>query len=123
MVDMASLSATPYWKARFDRVGAFTYSVEDGTRAAEMEGHLSDAEKRERMEELMDLQRSISFELNDEQVGRRTAALVDRLVDDDREYGAVARTVGQASEVDGVTHLLPADGLEPGILVDVEIIP
>lgn len=106
---------------RFDRVGAFSYSVEEGTRAAEMEGHLHDEEKRDRLEALMELQREISFELNQAQVGVRTTALVDRVVEDDPDYAFQARTVGQALDVDGVTHLYPADEVEQGDLVEVEI--
>jgi ribosomal protein S12 methylthiotransferase len=107
---------------RFDRVGAFTYSVEEGTRAADMDGHVDDDVKGERLEELMDLQRGISFERNLALVGRRATALVDRLVDDDAEHAAVARTTAQALDVDGVTHLRASAGVRPGDLVEVEIV-
>ena len=106
---------------RFDRVGAFTYSIEEGTPAAEMEEQLDEEEKRDRLEALMDFQREISFELNQLQVGTRTTALIDRVVEDDPEYGFQARTIGQALDVDGVTHLYPAEGVVPGELVEVEI--
>lgn len=106
----------------FDRVGAFTYSVEEGTRAAEMDGHLDDDVKEERLEELMELQRGISFDRNLALVGTTTTALVDQLVDDDPEVGAVARTVGQALDVDGVTQLGKAPGIVPGEMVEVEIV-
>ncbi len=107
---------------RFDRVGAFPYSPEEGTPAAAMEGQVPEEEKAERLETLMDLQREISFELNQAQVGRETLALVDRFVDDDPEYPFQARTVGQALDVDGVTHLYPVAGLAPGDFVDIEIV-
>lgn len=107
---------------RLDRVGAFTYSVEEGTRAAAMGDHLPEEEKRDRLEALMDVQREISYELNLAQVGTRTTALVDRVVEDDPEYAFQARTVGQALDVDGVTHLHPAHDVAPGDLVEVEIL-
>jgi ribosomal protein S12 methylthiotransferase len=107
---------------RFDRVGAFAYSVEEGTPAAEMRGEVPPEEKAERLETLMDLQRDISFELNLTQVGRRTTALVDRVVDDDPEFSHQARTAGQALDVDGVTNLLPAVGVLPGEFVEIEIV-
>ncbi|MHB1194105.1 MAG: 30S ribosomal protein S12 methylthiotransferase RimO [Longimicrobiales bacterium] len=109
-------------EVQFDRVGAFTYSVEEGTRAAEMDGQVDEDVKQERMEELMELQRGISFDRNLALVGRRAQALVDRLVDDDPEYAAVARTPAQALDVDGVTHLRAAAGLAPGDMVEVEIV-
>ncbi|MGD2068637.1 MAG: 30S ribosomal protein S12 methylthiotransferase RimO [Gemmatimonadota bacterium] len=116
---------------QFDRVGAFTYSVEEGTPAAEMEGQLPEGLKRERLEELMDVQRSISFERNLEQVGRVGTVLVDRLLqgeETDPDFVAVGRGEGQALDVDGVTHLLhPGDGhdpgsYDPGDMVRVEIV-
>jgi len=107
---------------RFERVGAFTYSIEDGTRAADMEGHLEQAVMNERLEELMELQRDISFEKNLALVGTRATALVDRRVEDDDEFVAVARTVAQAIEVDGVTNLRGAEGIEPGSMIEVEIV-
>ena len=107
---------------RFDRVGAFAYSVEEGTPAAGMEGQVSHDVKAERLDALMDVQREISFELNQDQVGKRTAALVDRVVDDDPEFAFQARTVGQALDVDGVTNLHPAAGVAPGDFVEVEIV-
>jgi ribosomal protein S12 methylthiotransferase len=109
---------------RFDRVGAFTYSLEEGTRAADLPDQLPESLKRERMDELMDLQRSISFERNLEQVGRVRTVLVDRMLseDEDPEFAALGRTEGQAVDVDGATQLLPHGALEPGALLRVEIV-
>ena len=117
-------------EVRFDRVGAFTYSVEDGTPAAEMPDQVPDSLMRERLEEVMDLQRMISGERNAELVGHRIQALIDDVVADpgplDEAAGGrpvgVARTVGQAVDVDGVTHLYPDSGLTPGAFVTVEIV-
>ena len=107
---------------RFDRVGAFTYSVEEGTPAAAMEEQLPEEVKAERLEALMDVQREISFELNLAQVGRRTIALVDRVLDEDPEFAFQARIESQALDVDGVTNLLPAEGVTPGAFVEIEIV-
>jgi ribosomal protein S12 methylthiotransferase len=107
---------------RFERVGAFTYSVEEGTRAAEMDGRVPRELMDERLEELMEVQRGISFDANLALVGRRMTALVDERLPDDDDYAAVARTPGQALEVDGVTNLLRGVEVEPGGMVDVEIV-
>jgi ribosomal protein S12 methylthiotransferase len=111
---------------RFDRVGAFTYSREEGTPAAEMEGQLAESLKRERLEALMDLQRSISLDRNLEQVGRVRTVLVDRLLagDEDPEFGAVGRTEGQALDVDGITNLIVEDDVvvSPGDFVSARIV-
>jgi ribosomal protein S12 methylthiotransferase len=107
---------------RFDRVGGFTYSIEEGTAAADMPDQIPEEVKAERLETLMDVQREISFELNTEQVGRRTRALVDRVLEGDPDFAFHARIESQALDVDGVTNILPAPGVEPGMFVDVEII-
>ncbi len=107
---------------RFDRVGAFAYSIEEGTRAAEMEGHLSESLKQERLEAVLDVQRGISMDRNLDLVGTRRPLLVDREVSDDPEYAGVGRTDGQAADVDGVTHLRTLGGAGAGDLVEVEIV-
>lgn len=108
---------------QIDRVGAFPYSLEEGTPAAEMPGHLDEEEKQDRMDTLMELQREISFSRNQAMVGRRELVLVDRLVADDPEQVAEGRTRGQALDVDGVTRIL-ADGpmVQPGDMVQVEVV-
>ena len=106
----------------FERVGAFTYSVEEGTLAADMDDQVPEPLMAERLEELMDVQRGISFDKNLEMVGRRMLALVDHLLDSDDEFGAVGRTDAQAIEVDGVTNIRRAEGLTPGEMVEVEIV-
>ena len=107
---------------QFERVGAFTYSVEEGTRAADMDGQIDQQVMNERLEELMELQRGISFDKNAALIGQTMTALVDRVIHDDPEFGAVARTVGQALDVDGVTNIRKADALAVGSLIDVEIV-
>ena len=109
-------------EVRFERVGAFTYSVEEGTRAAEMPGQVDDDVMEERLEEVMELQRGISFERNEEMLGREVEVLVDAQVHDDPDYVAVGRTVGQAVDVDGVTHLRGGAAPAPGTLLTARIV-
>ena len=85
---------------QFDRVGAFTYSPQEGTRAAEMDDDVPDAVKRERLERLNELQRLITAERYERALGRTVRAIVDR-VDDDGVAGA---HVWQADDIDGVTY-------------------
>jgi ribosomal protein S12 methylthiotransferase len=111
---------------RFERVGAFTYSVEEGTPAATMPDHVPADVQAERLEALMELQREISFDANRALVGRTETLLVDRLVDDDPEHAAEGRTRGQAVDVDGVTRILQPEGgaptPRPGTFVTAEIV-
>ena len=107
---------------RFDRLGAFAYSTEEGTAAAAMPGQVPGEVKAERLEMVMDLQRDISWESNREWVGRRTEVLVDALNPGGNGHDAVGRTGGQAPEVDGRTFLTGAPSARPGDIVEVEIV-
>lgn len=102
---------------QFERVGAFTYSPQEGTRAADMVDDVPDFVKRQRLEQLMDLQRQITGERYERFLGRTVRTMVDRLVDGE----AQARTVWQADDVDGVTLLDGAESLAPGTIVDAVI--
>ena len=101
---------------RFDYVGAFAYSTEEGTRAAQMPGHVDDAAKRERLERLLDMQRSISMERNEARVGSTQLVLLDKV-----NGHAIGRTKAQALEVDGVVTIEQADACRAGDFVHVRI--
>jgi len=110
---------------RFDRVGAFMYSDEDGTRAADLPDRVPPSLKRERLERLLDVQRGISLEKNIDQIGRVVEAIIDHAATDDPEYAWVARTTSQALDVDGVTWVVDQpDRPQPqhGHFVQVEIV-
>jgi ribosomal protein S12 methylthiotransferase len=103
---------------QFDRAGAFAYSPQQGTRAAEMVDDVPDALKRERLERLLELQRQITVDRAERQIGRTVRAIVDRVADDGTVQG---RALWQADEVDGVTHIDGEARLRPGTLADVTI--
>ena len=100
---------------QFDRVGAFTYSPQEGTRAAEMHDDVPDAIKRERLERLTELQRSITGEKYESRIGKRAQLIVDRVVDG----VSVGRLPWQADDVDGVTYLDEVHA--PGTLAEVAV--
>jgi ribosomal protein S12 methylthiotransferase len=99
---------------QFERVGAFTYSPQEGTRAAEMDDDVPESLKRERLERLTELQRQITAERYERFLGRAARAMVDRIVDGE----AQARTVWQADDVDGIAYVQGAEELAPGTIVD-----
>ena len=102
----------------FDRLGAFSFSPQDGTRAMRMEGEfLPDGVGTERLEELLEVQRAISADRLQASIGRRVEALVD-----EEGETPVARTWGQADDVDGVTILEGTAGLAAGTIVEAEIV-
>ena len=88
---------------RFDRVGAFTYSAQEGTRAHALPDDVPDEVKRERLERLTELQRSITAERYERMIGARTRALVDRVAESGA--GVEGRAPWQADDVDGVVRI------------------
>ena len=81
---------------RFERLGVFTYSHEEGTHAYKMKDDVPQEIKEERANELMALQEQISLELNEEKVGKTFKTLIDR-----KESGYfVGRTEYDSPEVD-----------------------
>jgi len=105
-------------EVQFDRVGAFTYSPQEGTRAAEMEDDVPDAVKRHRLERLNELQRFITAERYEKRLGTVVRALVDRV---DDEGIVQARTAWQADDIDGVTYVSGAESVLPGTFIDVRL--
>jgi ribosomal protein S12 methylthiotransferase len=101
-------------ETQFERVGAFTYSAQEGTRAYALADDVPDEVKRERLERLLDLQRAVTADRYERFVGKRTRGIVDR-----RGDRLEARAVWQADDIDGITWL---DGdAAPGSIVDMTI--
>lgn len=104
---------------RFDHLGAFAYSVEEGTPAAAMPDQVPEAVRRERLERVLDVQRGITLERNEALVGRVAPVLVDRL---EPTGVAVGRTPWQALELDGAVLLRGAVHARPGDVVRARIV-
>jgi ribosomal protein S12 methylthiotransferase len=102
---------------RFERVGMFCYSAQEGTRAAALHDDVPDSLKRERHERLSELQRAVTAERYEERVGARVRALVDSARAGDEQ--AMARLPWQADDIDGVTRL--DHDARPGHFADVEV--
>lgn len=104
---------------RFDHLGTFIFSPEEGTAAAEMEGLPEPKVAQRRYNALMTLQKRIAREVNRGRIGQESIALV---VDFDGAEGVYARLPHQAPEVDGLTHVAHVpDAVQPGDFVRVRI--
>ncbi len=110
----------------FDRLGAFAYSPEDGTRSASLRGANSRAEAELRRDEVLALQRDIARTLQVRRKGTETDVLVEGV--QPQKGFAVGRSYGEAPEIDGVVYLKavprPPRGQvpEPGDLVAARIV-
>ena len=102
----------------FDRIGVFTYSHEDGTKAFSIEDNVSEAVKTERQTALLNLQSEISLAKHQARVGSVQMVLVDGVSSESGQLEG--RLEGQAPEIDGVV-LLEGEA-KPGEFVKVEIV-
>lgn len=92
-------------RMRFERLGVFQYSHEEDTSAYEMEDDVPAEVKADRANRLMEIQQSISFELNQERVGKEFRVLIDRK---EGEY-YVGRTEADSPEVDNEVLIAAED--------------
>jgi len=102
---------------RFERVGAFTYSAQEGTLAAQYADDVPETLKRERLERLTELQRAVTAERYEARTGRTARALVDRA--DTKRGTSQARLAWQADDIDGVTYI--DEALAPGTIAEVAV--
>jgi ribosomal protein S12 methylthiotransferase len=94
-------------EARFDHLGVFTYSHEEGTRAHRLADDVSDRVKQDRRERLMTVQQRIAFEQNESRLGSTVEVLVEG-AHPETEHLLVGRSSTQAPDVDG--QILLNDG-------------
>ncbi len=104
--------------ARFERMGAFTYSQEEGTPAGAMSGQIAPRIKEHRRHRLMERQRDISWAYHQTLIGQRLRVLIDGFSDAEQMWEG--RYEGQAPEIDGVVYVRGGH-LIPGTFVQVEV--
>ena len=104
-------------KQRFDRVGIFTYSHEEGTSAYDLQDNVPPEEKERRAQEIMEVQQEISYELNQQKVGKTFKTIIDK-----KEAGRyLGRTEFDSVEVDNEVVIHSSKKLPIGEFVNVKI--
>ncbi|MFN8266253.1 MAG: 30S ribosomal protein S12 methylthiotransferase RimO [Chitinophagaceae bacterium] len=104
-------------KHRFDRVGIFTYSHEEGTSGYDLVDDVPAAEKERRAQEIMSVQQDISYELNQEKTGKIFKTIIDK-----KEAGRyIGRTEFDSVEVDNEVIINSSKKLTVGDFVNVKI--
>lgn len=107
-------------KTKFDRMGVFAFSCEEGTAAASFDEQLDDKTKNERLDKLMTLQQGISLELNRKKIGTTVKVLVEGY--DKDNYLFYGRSQGDSIDVDGKVYFGTEDEVQPGDIIDVKIL-
>ncbi len=105
-------------KTKFDRLGVFTYSMEEDTPAFLLPNHIDQDVKEERRDILMELQRSISEEIMSSKVGKTYDTIIEEFAGNDTYVG---RTYMDSPEIDGVVYITTEKELEEGQFVKVNI--
>lgn len=103
----------------FDRLGVFAYSPEENTPAASMPDQISEEVKEARRDEILELQQEIAFEKAADMVGREFYVMVEGKVADEPAY--VARTYGDAPDIDGYLFINTGEVLLSGDFVKVRV--
>ncbi|MEZ4463298.1 MAG: 30S ribosomal protein S12 methylthiotransferase RimO [bacterium] len=103
-------------EARFERLGVFAYSREEGTPAHDLPGQVPASVKARRLDEIMYVQRDISRAHNEALMDREVEVLVER-PSSESDLVMVGRTAQQAPEIDGVTYIGLSDAVRPGAIV------
>lgn len=107
-------------RTRFDRMGVFTYSQEEGTAAADFADQVDEDIKAERYDKLMSLQQEISLELNRAKIGTTLEVIVEGY--DEDNYLFYGRSRGDSIDVDGKVYLGTEDEVMPGDIINVKIL-
>ncbi|MGL4362982.1 MAG: 30S ribosomal protein S12 methylthiotransferase RimO [Cellulosilyticaceae bacterium] len=105
---------------KFDRLGVFTYSQEEGTAAAKLPEQIDEDVKHHRKDIIMELQNRISEQLTKRHIGRELSVLIEGKLADENVY--IGRSYQDAPEIDGQVFIEFEGELISGDFVDVKII-
>jgi ribosomal protein S12 methylthiotransferase len=103
----------------FDRLGAFNYSPEEGTPAIDFPDQVSEEQKDIWREDVMELQEEVSFDKNEDMVGRELLVFIEGKVADENAY--IGRTYRDAPNVDGYIFINTDEELMTGDMVKVRV--
>ena len=84
---------------KFDRLGGFTYSKEEDTKAYDMADQVEEKVKKQRLKEILDIQKEISKDLNEKKLGKDSEVIVENITEDEKYF--VCRSYMDAPDVDG----------------------
>lgn len=89
--------------AKFDKLGAFKYSKEEGTPAAKMVNQIEDDVKEKRYNKVMEIQGQISKQKQEEKIGKTYKVLIENITFDEKFF--VGRTSGDVPDIDGIVYI------------------
>ena len=105
-------------EVKFDRLGVFEYSKEDGTPAEKLDGHMDDEIKKERRNEIMEIQQQISKKKNEDIIGKELECKLDYQA----EFGYIARSYRDVPGEDGVIFVETDKSHKAGDIILVKVV-
>lgn len=105
---------------KFDRLGVFTYSKEEGTAAAKMKNQINENTKKYRQSQIMELQMEISDDLNNKRIGNIYDVVIEEKIDGENLY--LGRTYMDSPEIDGCVYIESSHDIDIGKFKKVKII-
>lgn len=105
---------------KFDRLGVFAYSREEGTKAARLKPQIRKKDKLERQKKVMELQKDISLQINRKRLNKLYKVMVDGVAEDGIFY--LGRSYQESPDIDGLLYFTSQEPLKIGDIVDVEIL-
>lgn len=104
---------------KFDRLGVFTYSKEEGTPASKLKGQITAKVKEKRRNEIMEIQQEIAFANAEERIGETMSVMIEGKLADENAY--VGRTFMDAPNIDGNIFITTEETLISGQFVKVKV--
>jgi ribosomal protein S12 methylthiotransferase len=101
---------------KFDRLGVFQYSQEEGTKAAKMEKQIDKKTKEKRYNKIMEIQQDISYNKNRKYIGKEIEIIIDEKIEDE----FIGRTVYDAPEIDNTVYVR-GNNINIGDIIKVKI--
>ena len=107
-------------ETKFDRLGAFSYSKEEGTPAEKLPNQIHTNTKKSRYNKIMSLQQQIAIEKQKELIGKKLEVLIESKTFDSKYY--VGRSYMDVPDIDGLIYIQMVDELLKGKFIECEII-
>lgn len=106
-------------ETKFNRLGVFTYSMEDGTPAVKLDGHMDEKIKIDRYNQIMEIQQKNSEEFNSTLLGNELSCIIDEITEDGEYY--VCRSYMDVPDIDGLVFVKNENEHSLGDFINVQI--
>lgn len=105
---------------KFDRLGVFKYSLEDGTPAVKLDGHITEIEKEKRYDKIMKTQQKVSAKRNEQIIGEELECMIESITEDEQYY--IARSYMDVPNEDGYAFIKNTNEHKAGECIKAKVV-